>query len=276
MTKADEFARIAESFLNVSTCYLLGFWGQVLSLAEYNRVNSLKGINGKNDKYNNRRFIGSNVFPFDCINFLKGLLGGCTPQNRVDYNAIKNCPIGDCRNDEFLKMMQKDNINPKDAKRGMGLATSGHAAIALGGGRWIDANYTGTQNGVAVHNSGIEQFTCAGRIPGIDYSAQEDIKVGDIVPMEVYEIKDGFAYGKVPVTVPSPAQIVIGSKVTINPGAKAGGTNPNYRGKTIDPKYANGKYIDTVTDIQTFYGNKEALLKNLVTWVAVESLTLVE
>lgn len=109
--------------------------------------------------------------------------------------------------------------------------------------------------------------------------ALETIKVGDIVLMEVTEIKDGYAYGKVKVGEPIdpvPKGIEVGSKVTINVGAKAGGLNDKYRGKAIDPKYANGKYIDTVNKIETHYGIEEARLQNIVTWVAVSDLTLVE
>ena len=109
--------------------------------------------------------------------------------------------------------------------------------------------------------------------------ALETIKVGDIVLMEVTEIKDGYAYGKVKIDEPLPPVpkgIEVGSKVTINPGAKAGGLNDKYRGKAIDPKYANGKYIDTVNKIEAHYGIEEARLQNIVTWVAVKDLTLVE
>lgn len=105
------------------------------------------------------------------------------------------------------------------------------------------------------------------------------IKVGDIVLMEVTEIKDGYAYGKVKVNdplPPVPKGIEVGSKVTINPGAKAGGLNDKYRGKAIDPKYANGKYVDTVNKIESHYGIEEARLQKIVTWVAVSDLTLVE
>ena len=108
----------------------------------------------------------------------------------------------------------------------------------------------------------------------------ETIKVGDIVLMEVTEIKDdGYAYGKVKVSEPLPPVpkgIVVGSKVTINVGAKAGGLNDKYRGKPIDSKYANGKYVDTVNKIEAHYGIEEARLQNIVTWVAVSDLTLVE
>lgn len=109
--------------------------------------------------------------------------------------------------------------------------------------------------------------------------ALETIKVGDVVLMEVTEIKDGYAYGRVKIDEPIPPVphgIEVGSKVTINPGAVAGGLNANYRGKKIDSKYANGKYVDTVNKIETHYGVEEARLQNIVTWVAIDSLTPVE
>lgn len=268
---SEEFARTAEEFAGTLTCYLYGFWGQYLSQQEYSRVNALPGIRGANDKFNNQKYIGTGVFPFDCINLLKGILGGATRTRRISYAEMAANPMGDITNESFLKLMQsRGNVSPKDAKRGMGLATRGHAAIALGNGRWVDANFiNGKQNGIVIHSTGIEQFTCAGEIPGIEYS--NGVKVGDIIPMTVTKIENGIAYGQAEVT---PAEITVGSKVTIDPGAKAGGTNKKYRGLAIDPQYANGKYVDTVQAIETHYGVEEALLKNIVTWVAVSSLNL--
>lgn len=111
-----------------------------------------------------------------------------------------------------------------------------------------------------------------------------DIHVGDIVPMEVYEISEGFAYGKVAVTpapgptptpTPTPSQIVVGSKVTINPGAKVGGLTDK-RGQPVSSKYANGKYVDTVDKIETHVGVEEGRLTGIKTWVALSELTLVQ
>ena len=111
-----------------------------------------------------------------------------------------------------------------------------------------------------------------------------DIHVGDVVPMEVYEIKDGYAYGKVtvapaptptPTPTPTPGEITVGSKVTINPGAHVGGLT-SARGQLVNPKYANGTYVDTVNKIQTNVGVQEGRLEGIVTWVALSELTLVE
>lgn len=108
-----------------------------------------------------------------------------------------------------------------------------------------------------------------------------DIHVGDIVPMEVYEIKEGYAYGKVTVTPsptptpPEPAVITVGSKVTINKGAHVGGLTDK-RGQLIDPKYANGTYVDVVNKIQKNAGVEEGRLTGINTWVALSELTLVQ
>ena len=92
--------------------------------------------------------------------------------------------------------------------------------------------------------------------------------------MKVTKIENGIAYGQVQIAIPD--EIKVGSKVTIDPGAVAGGTNSKYRGLLIDPKYANGKFVDTVEKIETHYGNKEALLKTIWTWVDFKYLNLVQ
>lgn len=118
--------------------------------------------------------------------------------------------------------------------------------------------------------------TC-GALPWIDYSSQDKggpvykEKVGDVVPMKIERIENGVAFGSAELK-PIDADIRVGDKVTICNGAKSGGLNSKYRGKTIDGKYANEKYVDEVTKIEEHYGAKEALLKGIVTWVAVTSL----
>lgn len=117
------------------------------------------------------------------------------------------------------------------------------------------------------------------------------LTIGEEVTMKVTDIKEDGVYGIIkggaqpvpptPPTPPEPAKIVVGSKVTINPGAKSGGMSKNYYGKPIDPRYANGKYVDSVAEIamHNFTGKQdveEAKLKGINTWVATSSLTLVQ
>lgn len=182
----QELANIAKSFLNETTCYLLGFWGQYCSQTEYKRVNFELARSGKNnDKYNNQRYIGdSSCYPFDCINFVKGILGGCRPGRRISYNQMKANPVGDCTPEDFGKQLL--DVLPKpsgsyysDVPAGYGLAKSGHAALSLGGGNWIDVSYNNSQNGAMMHSGGIpREYTC-GKIPTIDYSDQPVPEPGD-------------------------------------------------------------------------------------------------
>ena len=268
-----ELTNNALAYLEHGTCYLKGFWGQSLTQAEYNRV---LVYNPSNAKYGNTKYIGTGVYPFDCICFIKALLGGATVDNRITYNQLKANPVGDCNNETFLKMLQNNSpCSPKDAKHGYGLATKGHCAIALGNGRWIDANWNKSQNGVAVHETGIEMFTVAGKINGVDYL--ESVNVGDIIPMTVTRIDGNKAYGEALVasagsSSSSTNTIDVGSVVKIKKGAKSGGSNPKYKGLTIDEKYANEKYTDIVDEIST--QRNEARLKNIVTWVSIKDLIL--
>lgn len=174
MMTASELTMAAESFdpLKTKTCYLKGFWGQELTKNEYDRVLSMYPGNAR---YGNQKYIGDKeMFPFDCICFVKALLGGCTPEHRIGYSAIRNNPIGDCTNETFYNLLKKNPVDLSTAPAGCGLATKGHAGISLGNGRWIDCNYDSIQNGVKIHDKGIEIFDVAGKIPGVDYSEQED------------------------------------------------------------------------------------------------------
>lgn len=118
--------------------------------------------------------------------------------------------------------------------------------------------------------------TC-GALPWIDYSSQDKKepvykeKVGDVIPMRIERIENGIAYGSAEL---QPDKIVVGSKVTIDKGAKSGGLNSAYRGKTIDSRYANGSYVGTVSKIESHYSEDEALIKELNTWIAVKYLNL--
>ena len=167
---ADELTKHAEEFALVPTCYDKGFWGQKMTKSEYDRILKMYPVNAN---YGNQKYIGSDVFPFDCICFLKGLLGGATTERRLSYPQMASNPLGDCTNITF-KAKLKNRCMPGEAKRGYGLATDGHCGLALGNGSWIDCNFDANQNGIKIHTSGIGVFDVAGEIPGVDYDKTED------------------------------------------------------------------------------------------------------
>lgn len=174
MIKAEELSKRAQEYLNVTTCYLKGFWGQPLTQGEYDRILAMYP---ENAGYHNEKYIGTNAYAFDCICFVKSLLAGGSVNKRVTYNDIKATPLGDCTTKAFLESLTECVEPSKGAipPAGYGLATPGHAAISLGNGMWIDANKNASQNGIAIHTTGIERFTRAGKIKGIDYSTPEPV-----------------------------------------------------------------------------------------------------
>lgn len=68
----------------------------------------------------------------------------------------------------------------------------------------------------------------------------------------------------------SSAEITVGSKVTIKPGAVYGGLSTT-RGKTV-PKEQLAPKKHTVSKIETHNGVKEALLSDIMSWVAIKYL----
>ena len=166
-----ELVANAVAYLQVTTCYEKGFWCQYMSQAEYDRI--LKMYPG-NNKYGNEKYINTGVFAADCICWIKQLLGGGTVTRRLSYQQMSANPLGDCDNRKFYNILY-DCCEPSQALPGYGLATTGHAALYVGNGQWMDFNYSDSQNGAALHTgfSGTS-FKC-GKIPGISYENDEPI-----------------------------------------------------------------------------------------------------
>jgi len=162
---SKELVANAVAYLQKTTCYLRGFWCQYDSTTEYNRVLQMYP---KNASYNNQHYCNTDVYAADCLCFIKQLLGGGTVYKRLSYAQMAANPVGDCDNKTFYNKLY-DLRNPVGAPAGYGLATEGHAALCIGNDQWIDFNYSGSQNGIALHTgfSGTS-FRC-GKIPGITY-----------------------------------------------------------------------------------------------------------
>lgn len=166
-----ELVANAVAYLQKKTCYEKGFWCQYMSTAEYNRVLAKYPDNAK---YKNENLCNTDVYAADCICWIKQLLKGGNVNRRLSYAEMAANPLGDCTNQQFYDALY-DCCEPSQALPGYGLATTGHAALYVGNGQWMDYNFTGSQNGVALHTgfSGTS-FKC-GKIPGISYENYEPI-----------------------------------------------------------------------------------------------------
>ena len=173
MTTSTELAQHAVEYLSKTTCYLKGTWGQKLTAAVYQ--DKLRQY-PDNSKYNNEEYVNTDCYPFDCVCYVKSLIANPagTVDHRVTYKELCAGPLGDCTTEKFYDSLY-DCCSPMEGKAGYGLATKGHAAICLGNGQWLDVNYSGSQNGLALHNgfSGTN-FKC-GKIPGIAYENPEPV-----------------------------------------------------------------------------------------------------
>lgn len=184
MIDAKLMAGRAEEYLQVVTCYLKGFWGQRLTYNNYNRI--LK-MYPENAGYHNTGLIMTDAYPFDCICFVKQLLGGGSVEKRLTYEEMKDQPLGDCDNIKFLQSLY-DCCSPEAAGPGYGLATRNHAALCLGDGKWIDVNYTGRQNGAKLHEGFNGYGFICGKIPGVSYEE----KPAELNKFEVRTVKEDY------------------------------------------------------------------------------------
>lgn len=160
-----ELCEIAVAFSNVPNFYELGGWGQEMTRAT---LESLAERYPKNKPVN---YDNVGKWGFDCICWIKGMLAGVRPPDKHinSYTAYKTaCPIGDCTNVEFKKMLY-DCCEPASAPAGYGLASDRHAALSLGSGRWIDCNREAGQDGIKIHTGAPTWAERAGKIPGVEY-----------------------------------------------------------------------------------------------------------
>ena len=271
MITSREVCRNAlDIYYNKKTCYAKGGIGWTLT--EY-RYNYLRNQYEANKTYLTPSDKGKCAC--DCSGMVVGMV--------YDHWRVDNEPTWSREhdwNDDGLHKRMYDKCSPDQAKPGMLLWKKGHVGLYVGNGLAMDSNIDKDGDGIHLRKVTDIKWAEAGKLPDVEYV--DDIQPGDIIPMTVSSIEVGemgtVAYGYYVIAPPVPKVITVGSKVTINPGARAGGLSNDPktgRGVLIDPRYANGLYVDTVVEMATHYNVEEALLKGINTWVATSSLTLV-
>lgn len=261
----EELVQIAKDiYNNQATVYAKGGIGWLLTR---NKLDSLIRQYPENKKYISEKDLGKHVC--DCSGMIVGMAyDGWTVNTNPVWTKAHDW------NDQGLHDRLTDTCDPKDAIPGMCLWKQGHVGLYIGDGMAFDSNAEKSGSGIHLRKVTDVAWTLAGKLPEIEYVT---VKVGDVIPMTVTQIENGVAYGET--RVENPGTIQVGSRVTIDKGAVAGGlsTDPKTgRGVLISSEYANGKYIDVVEKVAKFYGEDEALLTGIRTWVAFKSLNLVE
>ena len=173
MITNKELAQNAEAYISKLTCYLKGTWGQYLTQAVYNaKCNQYPD----NKKYKNEKYVGTDVYPFDCVCFVKNLLANGTVDHRITYEEMCNTPLGDCTTQKFYDNLYDCLKKGDEIPAGYGISNGKHVALTLGGNKWIDCNFTNYQNGLAVHYSNpIDAGYRVGKIKGVVYENDEPV-----------------------------------------------------------------------------------------------------
>ena len=269
MTNIELVDNLMKIYNELPTVYALGGIGWKLTDYRYNYL--------RNQYEKNKTFLTPDTkgkYACDCSGMI---VGAAYDGWRVDHEPTWTKAHD--WNDADLHEKMTDKCKPQNAQLGMCLWKKGHVGLYVGNGYSLDSNYdSATSNGIHLRKIEEVGWAEAGKLPEIQYVTP---KVGDVLPMVVTRIDGDKAYGETTIVNPEPTpvpvpEIKVGSKVVILPGAVSGGGNPDYAGKPIDERYANGKFVDTVTSIAVYNNEKQALLKILYTWVAFKYLKVVE
>lgn len=259
MTNLELVSIAMDIYNNLQTVYAKGGIGWKLTES---RLNYLRNQYEWNKEHLTNKDLGK--YACDCSGMIVGMA--------YDGWRINQEPVWTRDhdwNDQMIGDKLTDCVSPDKAVPGMCLWKKGHVGLVIFDGYELDSTTDSGISGIHKRKISDVKWEKAGKLPEIEYS---NVKIGDVIPMTVTSISNGKAYGEAKLYPLNGIQV--GDSVTIDPGAKSGGMSKKYRGKPIDPKYANGKYVDVVTKIEEHYGVEEALLRNINTWVAISSLKL--
>lgn len=284
----QEYDSILSEFLKAGVLYAKGGQLELLtkSVLDKKRAQYPSWYNGKSKvKPSLTRYeyllsyCDKGMYIGDCCGVIKGIRMG----NRVGKPHVYVASM-----DETIASMRKglENVITKNvfsAPHGYLMVASddGHVATVATAGE-TDFESAESCNGLKEvslkyqSSSPNSYWKTCGKLPWMDYQeAEYREKVGDTIPMTIISIAGDVAYGSAKLKpIQKDNKISLGSKVTINPGAVYGGLSST-RGAKVPSSYANGSWIGTVSGIEVHNGEEEAIIRELVSWVATKYLVLV-
>ena len=185
MMKVDEFIGQLEKAASCSTLYVMGCFGWPMT--ESNKARCIK-----EEKYNQRperkqmiEATDVNVFGFDCVNLIKGILWGWDGVMSLTYGGAKYKSNGvpDFGADSFFNLCPQKYTDFSRIRKGAAVWMHGHIGVYIGQGKVIECSPR-WQNGVQIThlaNTGNTMghsriWTAWGLIPFVDYDEEKETK----------------------------------------------------------------------------------------------------
>ena len=181
MMKVDEFIKQLEKAASCQTLYVMGCFGWPMT--ENNKARCIK-----EEKYNQRserkqmiEAAGIDVFGFDCVNLIKGILWGWDGVTSLTYGGAKykSNNVPDLGADSFFNLCPQKYTDFSKIKRGAAVWMHGHIGIYVGGGKVIECSprwkncvqYTNLGN-IGNQTGNWRNWTAWGLIPFVDYDEE--------------------------------------------------------------------------------------------------------
>ena len=176
--KVDEFISQLEKAASCSTLYVMGCFGWPMT--ENNKARCIK-----EEKYNQRperkqmiEAADVNVFGFDCVNLIKGILWGWDGVMSLTYGGAKykSNNVPDLGADSFFNLCPQKYTDFSGIKKGAAVWMHGHIGVYIGQGRVIECSprwkncvqYTNLGN-IGNKTGNWRNWSAWGLIPFVDY-----------------------------------------------------------------------------------------------------------
>lgn len=274
MTSAKFVEKCKDIAKNYKTLYVMGCFGAILSGDNVSRYCTNHSYNKQRERKQMIKAVANKgYFGFDCVGLIKSVLWGWNGDKTKTYGGAKYASNGvpDIDADTMITKCSGVSTNFDNIVVGEAVWCEGHIGVYIGDGLAIECtpSWANDVQITAVGNIGkkkgynTRKWTKHGKLPYISYTTKTTEKKETTKKAETTKKE----------TATTKTSIKEGSTVTIKKGAKYGGLSDTRGDKIPTAQLSPKKH--TVADIQTNKGVKEALLKEIQSWVAVSSLTLV-
>ena len=180
--KVDEFISQLEKAASCRTLYVMGCFGWPMTQSNKARCINEEKYNQRPERKQMIEAAGADVFGFDCVNLIKGILWGWDGVTSLTYGGAKykSNNVPDLGADSFFNLCPQKYTDFSKIKRGAAVWMHGHIGVYVGGGKVIECSprwkncvqYTNLEN-IGNQTGNWRNWTAWGLIPFIDYETEK-------------------------------------------------------------------------------------------------------
>ena len=189
MMKVDEFIEQLQKAASCHTLYVMGCFGWPMTQSNKARCIKEEAYNRRSERKQMIEAAGADVFGFDCVNLIKGILWGWNGDTSRSYGGAvyKSNDVPDLGADSFFRLCPVIHMDFSGIVPGAAVWMHGHIGVYVGSGKVIECSPRWANCVQVTHlaNTGntmgnSRMWTAWGLIPFVDYDEEKGTKATGI------------------------------------------------------------------------------------------------